>query len=131
MKISFFQVSIECERAELADAIQALREIATIAPVSAPVSSAPVSAPRVAYESGDSLLALLKRKGKGTRYSPNGCHSGLTRAAAFERHARACGISEVEIADAIAAETAREGRGEVLDTVADADSASLSDEDVS
>lgn len=96
MKISFFQVSIECERCELSDAIQALREIASIAPVSAPSARPlPVSAPC------DALRDLLRIKGISFKFRPDGKDKGETLESALVKACKAAGVSESDIASAL------------------------------
>lgn len=121
MKITFFQVSIECEASELSDAIQALRDIASIAPsapatVSAPsVRALPPSAPC------DALRELLREKGIGFKFRPDGKDKGKTLEQALKLACDQAGCD----ADAIASAMASAPLGDALDglTVPDATSA--------
>lgn len=106
MKIQFNGISIECEKGELEAALDALRQVASIVPSGAP--SVRTTATN-GGKPGDALLALLRAEtGSGTRYSPNGCHAGMTRAEAMQKECEAAGISAEKIAEAMALETSAE-----------------------
>lgn len=108
MKIQYRELLIECEKGELAEALDALRTMASIAPSAAPNVSRLPSAN--VGKSGDALLALLRQEtGSGTRYSPNGCHAGLSRVEAMRKECEAAGISAEKIAEAMERETSAEG----------------------
>lgn len=99
MKITLREMSIECEASELSNAIQALREMATIAPSSSPATRANVAP---VTSAADALRDLLRSKGIGFKYRATGKDSGKTLEEALQAACVQAGCDAESIALALA-----------------------------
>ena len=99
MKIIFYGIEVECDANELQSAIGALREMAGIAPPSAP--AAPMR-PTIQTNGADALRELLRSKGRGFKYTIALQKAGLTLEKALEARCVESGFTAEEIANAIA-----------------------------
>lgn len=100
MKLIFHGIEVECDVNELQSAIDALREIASIAPQPAPQPAS--IRPTIQTNGPDALRELLRSKGKGFKYTIALKGAGLTLQKALENRCLETGCTAEEIASAIA-----------------------------